>query len=285
MRFHAVGKRGGAPQGGAPFVMLLSPELSGWWAMASLSARLGDEGYNTVVATWDGFGEGAGTAFPGVQQEAQEVCAWVSEHLGAPLLGLVGCGLGGQVAVEALCEDAQTARCLMVGDVLCQKVPGAGASAALTAWAFRRMGAPAVPVLDAAKGQEHAEQLLEQRLPRVERRRRYLASQMDGLGLPRALAPQFARAVAVTPGKAVRATVEAVDAWRIPDDVRAIRCPVLVTSGALDAEPYRASAEALHQALPQSRLSVARDLGRNELYLRYPERAVELLAPLLSAAR
>lgn len=249
--------------------------------MAALSAQVAEKGFNVVVATWDGFGEASATAFPGIVEEARQVCQWVEAHVPHGLAGLVGCGMGGQVAIEAVCEDAGTARCLMAGDVLCQEVPGTGGSARLTSLAFRMMGAPARSPLtpDMAPGQVEA--VMERCAPRVKRRARYVASQMEGLALPRALAPQFVRAVSVTPRATAAAMTRAAQGWRVPSDVRAVACPVLLTAGGLESRPYRESADDLHRALPQSRLQVARDLGRNELYLRSPQRAAELLLPLL----
>ncbi|MDJ1121045.1 alpha/beta hydrolase [Olsenella sp. YH-ols2217] len=284
MRFHAVGKDGGAPVAGAPYVMLLSPELCGWWAMAAFSAQLGAQGYNTVVCTWDGFGEAADEPFPGIGEEAKRVCEWVEKNVPDGLRALVGCGMGGQVAVEALCEDSRCARALMVGDVLCEKVPGTAGSAKLTALAFMMMGAPAAMVITAAMNYDQIQNVMRERLPRVKKRRRYLASQMDGLGIPRALAQQFAESVAVTPRKTASAMTDAVQEWRIPRDISAIRCPVLVTASGLETRPYRDSAKALHAAIKQSKLQVARDLGRNELYLRYPQRGAEEFLTFLGGA-
>lgn len=284
MKFHAVGKDGGAPVPGAPYVMLLSPELTGWWAMAAFSAQLGAKGYNTVVCTWDGFGEAADEPFPGIGEEAKRVVAWVEQNVPGGLLALIGCGMGGQVAVEVLCEDSSCAKALMIGDILCEKVPGTVGSAKLTALAFMMMGAPAAMVITAAMNYDQVQKVMQERLPKVKKRRRYLASQMDGLGIPRALAQQFAEAVAVTPRETAAAMTDAVQEWRIPRDVAAIQCPVLVTASGLETRPYRESADALHAAIKQSRLQVARDLGRNELYLRYPERGAEEFLTFLGSA-
>lgn len=280
MRFYLVDPATGdqvAPDG-RPVVAFLPPELCGWWAMAPLSSKL-PEGHLALLGTWDGWGEAAGTPFSGVEAEAKDLLAWAGAH--GPLAATVGWGMGGQVAVEAAFADPGATGALLVGDVLCREVPGSRSSAWLTGLAWRLMGGPALAQPGAAKAFNDGVERASAAFKRVVKRRRYVASQMDGLAIPRAYLDSFAADVAATPRCAVEAMTKAMEGWRPPAG-RAPGCRAVVAAGGLASRPYRESAEELARALGVASPSVARDLSRNELALRYPARAAELLGGLLA---
>ena len=246
MVFHEIGN----PVG--PTVLLLGPEFGGWWTMAPLSKRLTGE-FLCVLAGHSGYGEDYPQPFASVADEGRELADWVVNHVeGQRLRAIVGVGLGGQVAVEALCEDSDLADCAVLGDVLCAESPGSKGSAWLNGAAWGLMKRP-----------------------------RYARSQMEGLGIPTAMLDVFARDAAATPKATVKAMTQAVETWRVPDDIRAIRCPVRVTMAALQSGPRRESGDILAKAIPGATLDVQRDLHRNELYLQYPDRCAEWLLPWL----
>ncbi|MEY8437558.1 hypothetical protein AAK967_07425 [Atopobiaceae bacterium 24-176] len=280
MRFHLVDPATGdqvAPDG-RPVVAFLPPEMCGWWAMASLSSRL-PEGHLALLATWDGWGEAADAAFRGIEAEAADLLAWTRAH--GPLAATVGWGMGGQVATEAAFAAPNVAGSLLVGDVLCREVPGSRPSAWLTGLAWRLMGGPALAQPGAAEAFNAGVKGASAAFRRVVKRRRYVASQMDGLAIPRAYLDSFAADVAVTPRSTVEAMTQAVEGWRPPIGA-APGCRAVVATAGLSSRPYRESADALARALGMASLAVARDLSRNELALRYPARAMELLVPLLA---
>lgn len=283
MDFHLVDPATGEETSpdGRPTVAFLAPEMCGWWAMAPLSARL-PEGILALLATWDGWGEAAGGVFPGIAAEARSLLGWARAH--GPLAATVGWGMGGQVAVEAAFSDAGLTGPLLVGDVLCREVPGSRPSAWLTGLAWRLMGGPATAQPGAAEAFDGAVEGAAKALRRVARRRRYVASQMDGLAIPRAYLDRFAADVAATPRGVVEAMAAAVGSWRVPAGV-APGLRAVVALGGLDGRPYRESADDLARALGAPAPTVARDLSRNELCLRYPARAMEVLRPLLPVSR
>ncbi len=247
MVFHEIGN----PVG--PTVLLLGPEMAGWWAMAPLSKRLTAD-YLCVLAGHDGYGEAYTRPFTSVEAEGREVASWVGEHVaGGRLRAIIGVGLGGQVAVEALCEDSGVAECAVLGDVLCVESPGSKGSAWMNG-AFWRF---------------------------IAKRPRYAKSQLDAYGIPHAMLDVFVRDAQATPKETVRAQTLAVENWRPPEDIRAITCPVRVTCAGLQSGPRRESGETLARAIPGATLDVERDLHRNELYLQYPDRAAEFLLPWL----
>lgn len=256
MIFHEVGT------GKGPVVMLLGPELAGWWSMAALSSKLTGT-FRVVLATWDGYGEAAGTPFRSIADEARDVASWIGSHFPGGVAAIVGVGMGGQVAVEALCEDSTCAKGLVLGDVLCVETPGASMAAKITGLTWKIMGGGS-----SDDG-------------RPVRRKGYIRSQMDGYGIPGVLMKQFVAAMRETAPATAKAMELAVLSWRIPEDVACVRCPVLVTVSTLATDPYKKSAEALKAALPQAAMETISGLGRNELYLRDPLRAADLLTPYL----
>ncbi len=248
MIFHEIGN----PVG--PTVLLLGPEMAGWWSMAPLSKRLTSD-FFCVLAGHDGYGEAYTTPFTSVEAEGRELCEWISTHVPKGQVdAIVGVGLGGQVAIEALCEDSGIARKAVFGDVLCVESPGSKGSAWLngTFWRF------------------------------IATRKNYAKGQMDAYGIPRAMLDVFMRDAKATPKETVRAQTLAVEQWRIPEDIRAITCPVRVTCAGLQSGPRRESGEVLARAIPGATLDVQRDLSRNELYLQYPDRCAETLIPWLT---
>ena len=283
MIFHLVDPATGeeAEPDGRPVVAFLPPELCGWWAVAPLSSKL-PEGLLALLAGWDGWGEAAGGAFPGIAAEAGSLLDWARAH--GPLAATVGWGMGGQGAVEAAFAGTGATGPLLVGDVLCREVPGSRPSAWLTGLAWCLMGGPALMRPGGAEALDRAVGAADRALKRVARRRRYVASQMDGLAIPRAYLDRFAADVAVTPRPVVEAMTAAVEGWRVPVGA-APGLRVVVALGGLDGRPYRESADDLARALGASAPTVARDLSRNELCLRYPARAMEVLRPLLPVSR
>ena len=246
MIFHEIGPED------APLVALVGPEFCGWWAMAPISKRLTGT-FRCLLVGHDGFGEAYATPFTPIVDEGRELAAYARDAAPAERFrAIVGVGLGGQVAVEALCEDSECAECLVLGDVLCEGEPGSKGSAWLNGASWGLM-----------------------------RRPRYARSQLEGLGIPQAMLDVFVRDAAATPKATVKAMTQAVETWRIPDDIGAIRCPTTVTCAALQSGPRRASGEALAAAIAGASLKIQRDLSRNELYLRYPDRLAEWLLPWL----
>lgn len=271
MIFHVVDPATGAEvePDGRPLVAFVPPELCGWWAMAPLSSKL-PQGHLAVLGNWDGWGEAAGRPFGGVAAEAASLVAWCEANADGPLAALVGCGMGGQAAVEAVFSRPRVASAVLACDVLCREVPGSAMSARLTGLAWRMMGGPS------KVGAGNSEKAIE----RVRRRRRYAASQMDGFAIPRAYLSSFAADVAVTPAATAEAMVAAVDSWCVPAGA-APGCRSIVAVDGLVSRPYRDSADDLSRALGVPAPDVARDLSRNELLLRYPERGYEVLSRLL----
>ncbi len=248
MIFHEIGNPAG------PTVVLLGPEMAGWWSMAPLSKRLTND-FLCVLAGHNGYGEAHVTPFTTVEAEGRELAEWIATHAqGGRARAIVGVGLGGQVAVEALCEDSRIAERAVFGDVLCVESPGSKGTAWLngTFWRF------------------------------IPTRKNYAKGQMDAYGIPRAMLDVFMRDAKATPKETVRAQTLAVEKWRVPKDIRAITCPVRVTCAGLQSGPRRESGEALARAIPGAELDVQRDLSRNELYLQYPDRAAETLIPWLN---
>lgn len=283
MNFYAIDPATGAAAdpAAAPAVMFLAPEFCDWWAMAPLAAQL-PEGHVAVLATWDGLGECGDKTFSAVVDEAQTVVAWAEKHVPSGLAALVGCGLGGQVAIEALCESRRCAQRLFVADVLCEPVPGAAASAKLNGWSWGLMGGPAHVSRELIDQVESNSGQGTKLLATIRRRRRYLASSMDGFGIPRGFIDSFAHTVATTSRSNVVAQSRACESWRIPHDIGCISVPAIVASGVLTSAPYRTSAEALARAINGALALTCRDLSRNDLCLRYPARAMESIAGLLA---
>ena len=283
MIFHAIDPATGAAAdpAQAPAVMFLAPEFCDWWAMAPLAAQL-PQGHVAVLATWDGLGECGDKTFSAVVDEAKAVVAWTEKHVPSGLAALVGCGLGGQVAIEALCGSRGCAQRLFVADVLCEPVPGAAASARLNGWSWGLMGGPKqvsrglIGQVESNSGQGA------KLLATIRKRRRYLASSMDGFGIPRGYIDSFARTVATTSRDNVAAMSRAVEEWRIPQDIGCISAPAVVATCTLTSAPYRTSGQALVRAIGGAQALACHDLSRNELCLRFPARAMESIAGLLA---
>ena len=119
-------------------------------------------------------------------------------------------------------------------------------------------------------------------LATIRKRRRYLASSMDGFGIPRGYIDSFARTVATTSRDNVAAMSRAVEEWRIPQDIGCISAPAVVATCTLTSAPYRTSGQALARAIGGAQAPACHDLSRNELCLRFPARAMESIAGLLA---
>jgi DNA-binding transcriptional regulator YdaS (Cro superfamily) len=238
VKFYEVGKEG------APVVCFLGPGLAGWWSMAPLSSFFKDS-YRCLLVDWS-------VPFRSIVDEARGLVA-KKDELGAPFAAIAACGMGAQVAVEALCEDAQTARCAMLGDCLCKPERASGFNAWMDKVSWGRI-----------KSERYA--------------RRYARD----MGLNRAMVEPLMRHAAEVPATEAAAISRATGTWTIPSDVSCIRARTLVAQENLASVPWVESAKTLAAAIPGARLEMAKGLEQYDLYIRNCARGAELLGGLLA---
>lgn len=248
MIFHQVDN---APvQKNPPQMLFLGPALTGWWALAALSAKFQA---NITLVTWDGFGEGAQTPFTSIAAEAEAIRTFVAKKVaGKKFTVIVGVGMGGQVALEMIAQDPALAKALVLGDVMCTHATGAKLTGKIDALFWRL------------------------------KRKSYVRSQMEQIGIPPVLFSYYYQDFCETTPQQAQAQINAVQAFEIPQEITGIELPILITVGSLCPMPYHESAQKIARACPQSLINVIERGQRNELYLRQPERAQELICQFLS---
>jgi pimeloyl-ACP methyl ester carboxylesterase len=242
MKCYEIGKAG------APRIAFVAPACLGWWAMAPLSNCFRAQALCTLVELGS---NGGGARFESVAAAARAL-AVESERVGG-FAACVGVGLGGAVALEAALERASFAQTLVVGDVLCVKEPGAGASAALTAATWP-----------------------------LARHKRYARRLATSWGLSAAMVPELQKAAGIVGRQEARAQLAAEVAWRIPGDSAALKAPVVVAASQLAGATYTKSAQALVERVPHARLEKLPEVSQGEAFMRAPARVAELITGALT---
>lgn len=96
-------------------ILLLHGGGLSWWSLRAAAEQLARQ-YRVILPILDGHA-GSDRDFTTIARNAAEILAWVDAHLGGHVLLLGGLSLGGQVALEMLCQQPEVCRFALVESV------------------------------------------------------------------------------------------------------------------------------------------------------------------------
>jgi len=236
-----------------PIVLLHGGGLSDW-SWNPVVAALGQD-YRAITPVIDGHGDDGATSFVSIEDSAAKLIAFIDEAYDGHVYVLGGLSIGAQIVAEALSlrRDIADYACIESAAVLPSKL-----SSAL-----------AVPACELS-------------YPLI-KKRWFSDMQAKALCVPEEDFDRYYRDSLRISKQSLVNILHSNASYRIKDSLRQTQARTLVAVGSREMQMMRISAEALHEAIPDSRLFVAQGMKHGELSLAHPDEYVHHLKMLFAS--
>lgn len=242
MLFHTFG----SPE--KPTIILLHGAGLSWWAYHKVAELMAEE-YHVVLPTIDGYGEDADDTFESIERSAEKLIAYIKQEHGGHVFAVGGLSLGGQIAVEVLCQQADITDYAVLESALVIPIPGT-----------RAMVAPTVRM---SYG--------------LIRNRWFAKMQAKALSLPDEMFENyFADSLKVSRESLIN-TLLSNGTYVLKGELSRTQAKTLILVGGREVSAEIKSAHKLHEAIAGSELYIAPGLKHGELSLIHPEEYVSRL--------
>lgn len=221
----------------APVVLLLHGGGLSWWNYRAVAEQLQSQ-YRVILPILDGHG-GSDRAFTTIEENAQEILAFVDRELGGSVLLMGGVSLGAQILLEILSRSSHICRYAMVESAL---VIPSKLTHALVKSAF---------------GSCYG--LICQRW--------FAKIQAAYLKIPEGLFEDYFRDTCRISKESMIAFMKANAIYSLKDTLRNCTAEVTVLVGEKEIASMRKSANRIHQALPGSKVQILPGLHHGEYSL------------------
>lgn len=239
MLFHTFG----SPE--KPTIILLHGAGLSWWGYRRVAEWMAGE-YHMVLPTIDGYGDDAGEPFESIERSAEKLIEYIQREHGGHVFAVGGLSLGGQIAVEVLCQQADIADYAVLESALVIPIPGT-----------RAMVAPTVRM---SYG--------------LIRNRWFAKLQAKALSLPDELFEDyFADSLKVSRESLIN-TLLSNGTYALKGELSHTQAKTLILVGGKEVSLEIKSAHKLHEAIAGSELYIAPGLKHGELSLVHPEEYV-----------
>ncbi|MBQ7000363.1 MAG: alpha/beta hydrolase [Oscillospiraceae bacterium] len=228
-------------------ILLLHGGGLSWWNYREAAGILAEH-YHVVLPVLDGHG-GSETAFSSMEDNARRLIQLIEERFGGQVRAIGGLSLGGQIAVEMLCQRPDICRFALLESVLVKPMP-------LT----RALIGPAF-------GMSYG----------LIRRRWFAKLQAAYLRIPRACFEDYYRDTCAIAKEDMIAFLRANSGYAIKPGLSQTCARVKIVAGSREQRAIVSSAKLLHRAIPGSALELLPGMHHGDLSLNHPQRYAQLL--------
>lgn len=215
-------------------ILLLHGGGLSWWSCREAAKRLSQR-HHVILPILDGHA-GSDRPFTSIEDNAEEIIAYIDAHHGGRVLMIGGLSLGAQILTEILARRSDICRCAVAESALLLPMP-----------VTRAMIGPALAM---SYG--------------LIKKPWFARLQFASLRLKPALYEEYyADSCAIT-RENMTAFLQANAAYALPDAIRKTTARVLILAGSREAGKMRRSARLLHEALPSSTLCIRQGLYHGE---------------------
>ncbi|MDD3212563.1 MAG: alpha/beta hydrolase [Eubacteriales bacterium] len=239
-----------------PTVVLLHGAGLSWWAYRDVIPLL-QRDYRIILPSIDGYGDAADQPFESIQASARGLIGDLRERCRGSVFAVGGLSLGAQIAVEAIAQAPELARCAVLESALVCPIPG---TEALT-----------VPLTGMSYG--------------LLKRRWFARLQAKALFVPDDQFEEYFRDSLKITRQTLVNTLRSNGAYTVPEGLAHTKAKTLIIVGEKEVRAERQSARVLEQTIHGSRLFIAPGMKHGELSLRRPEEYVQLLTGFFNGVR
>lgn len=239
-----------------PTVVLLHGAGLSWWAYREVIPLL-QRDYRLVLPSIDGYGDAAGEPFESIQASARRLIVDLQERYRGKVFAIGGLSLGAQIAVEAIAQAPELARCAVLESALVCPVPG---TETLT-----------VPLTGMSYG--------------LLKRRWFARLQAKALFVPDDQFEEYFRDSLKITRQTLVNTLRSNGAYTVPEGLAHTKVKTLIIVGEKEVRVERRSARVLEQTIPGSRMFIAPGMKHGELSLRRPREYAQLLIGFFNDVR
>lgn len=233
-------------------ILLLHGGGLSWWNYREAAQLLEDE-YHVILPVLDGHA-GSDRPFTSIEDNAEEILAFLDERCGGSALLIGGLSLGGQILLEVLSRRGKVCRAAL-----------AESAAVLPS---RLTNVLIAPAFGASYG--------------LIRNRGFAKAQFKSLHIKEELFEEYYRDTCAIRKEDMISFMKASTSYALKDSIRSAAAQVHVCFGERETGVIRRSAEKIRQAVPSCVLHPLPGLYHGEFSLNHPERYADLIRRILA---